>query len=333
MIYTGISKECAIVEYQNLIEAEEAIRILNNTTIKVHPNFSSNSASHIGRMRKIIVREDRGDGDLLKFHKTFCESQFRASKFAEVFNKKLLSVPGLANAPRISFLECSVYIVNGVNGRTAMLVEKQLNPKLYKKWNTNNGTVDGHTDVEKLQGPIDLNIVEGCEDEEEEDELNSQANAQVTFDPVQLQRDIPQAFSCFTYRFTKRKMLVCDLQGVLDISQSPPLFELTDPAIHYTSRSGQSGVLQCVLYCVKVCCSVLQCVAVCCMCSGQSGVLQFVTVYCSVWQDVVVCCSVFEFTDPAIHNISRSVLYFNHCNRLLHASACVSLGIILIQSC
>jgi len=291
VIYTGISKECAIVEYQNLIEAEEAIRILNNTTIKVHPNFSSNSA-YIGRMRKIIVREDRGDGDLLKFHKTFCESQFRASKFAEVFNKKLLSVPGLANAPRISFLECSVYIVNGVNGRTAMLVEKQLNPKLYKKWNTNNGTVDGHTDVEKLQGPIDLNIVEGCEDEEEEDELNSQANAQVTFDPVQLQRDIPQAFSCFTYRFTKRKMLVCDLQGVLDISQSPPLFELTDPAIHYTSRSGQSGVLQCVLYCVKVCCSVLQCVAVCCSVLHVFRSIRCVAVCYSVLQCMAGCCSV-----------------------------------------
>jgi len=291
VIYTGISKECAIVEYQNLIEAEEAIRILNNTTIKVHPNFSSNSA-YIGRMRKIIVREDRGDGDLLKFHKTFCESQFRASKFAEVFNKKLLSVPGLANAPRISFLECSVYIVNGVNGRTAMLVEKQLNPKLYKKWNTNNGTVDGHTDVEKLQGPIDLNIVEGCEDEEEEDELNSQANAQVTFDPVQLQRDIPQAFSCFTYRFTKRKMLVCDLQGVLDISQSPPLFELTDPAIHYTSRSGQSGVLQCVLYCVTVCCSVLQCVAVCCSVLHVFRSIRCVAVCYSVLQCMAGCCSV-----------------------------------------
>jgi len=65
-------------------------------------------------------------------------------------------------------------------------------------------------------------------------------------------------------------------------------------------------------------------------CPGQSGVLQCVTVYCSVWQDVVVCCSVFELTDPAIHYISRSVQHFNHCNRLLHAAGCVSLGVILM---
>jgi len=46
--------------------------------------------------------------------------------------------------------------------------------------------------------------------------------------------DIPQAFSHFTYRYTKRKLLVCDLQGVL--SGTSPLLELTDPVIHFRSR-------------------------------------------------------------------------------------------------
>ena len=62
---------------------------------------------------------------------------------------------------------------------------------------------------------------------------------EMRFDPVELQHEIIQAFSHFTYVFTRRKMLVCDLQGVLDVSCSPPCFELTDPVIHYTSRSGE----------------------------------------------------------------------------------------------
>lgn len=52
--------------------------------------------------------------------------------------------------------------------------------------------------------------------------------------------DIPQAFSHFTYRYSKRWLLVCDLQGVL--STNPPLFELTDPVIHFMSRRKQKHV-------------------------------------------------------------------------------------------
>lgn len=44
--------------------------------------------------------------------------------------------------------------------------------------------------------------------------------------------DIPQAFSCFTHSTSKRKLLVCDLQGVLNTDRNPPVFELTDPVIH-----------------------------------------------------------------------------------------------------
>ncbi|CAM9600243.1 unnamed protein product [Ectocarpus sp. 4 AP-2014] len=56
----------------------------------------------------------------------------------------------------------------------------------------------------------------------------------------------PQAFSHFSYWQTRRRMLVCDLQGVL--SSSAPgedragVFELTDPIIHYRSKSGRTQV-------------------------------------------------------------------------------------------
>lgn len=56
----------------------------------------------------------------------------------------------------------------------------------------------------------------------------------------------PQAFSHFTYRHTRRKALVCDLQGVLSNSAAGEdragVFELTDPAIHYRSTSGRDQV-------------------------------------------------------------------------------------------
>ena len=52
------------------------------------------------------------------------------------------------------------------------------------------------------------------------------------FDCIELDH-FPQAFSHFTYRASGRRLLVCDLQGVLDEGSSPPRFRCTDPAIHY----------------------------------------------------------------------------------------------------
>eukprot|EP00752_Nemacystus_decipiens_P007214 g6457.t1 len=50
-----------------------------------------------------------------------------------------------------------------------------------------------------------------------------------------------QAFSHFSYRDTRRKMLVCDLQGVQSTGavgeDRAGVFELTDPVIHYRSKS------------------------------------------------------------------------------------------------
>ena len=57
--------------------------------------------------------------------------------------------------------------------------------------------------------------------------------------------DIPQAFSHFTHLYTGRRQLVCDLQGVLSFppaSGKTPLFEFTDPVIHYVSRTGRKNV-------------------------------------------------------------------------------------------
>jgi hypothetical protein len=76
-----------------------------------------------------------------------------------------------------------------------------------------------------------------AEDEEGEQGENCEAHAaaRITIDAA----DIPQAFSCWSYWYTKRQYLVCDLQGVLDMKCRPPLFELTDPVIHTTRRRGE----------------------------------------------------------------------------------------------
>ena len=84
-----------------------------------------------------------------------------------------------------------------------------------------------------------------CDDDDDEAEAARGGPSQTRPAEVPISiavADIPQAFSHFTYRCSRREMLVCDLQGVLDEAASPPLFELTDPVIHYASRSGRQNV-------------------------------------------------------------------------------------------
>lgn len=47
-----------------------------------------------------------------------------------------------------------------------------------------------------------------------------------------LPTDVPQAFTHWTYRYTKRKRMVCDLQGELMSTPNGPVFAFTDPCIH-----------------------------------------------------------------------------------------------------
>ena len=201
--------------------------------------------------QKLVAKESRFQIDVANtdvrqikaFHETFCNTQERAQRLAKVFNKRLVKVPGYdtETTPKISFLECSVYIVNDDNlGEIGMLVEKQLNPNKYKKWNDNCGAVDGQRLPEgeiKIDfpnvPPLDM-IAESDEDDSEDEDVEEEAEEVFSIE------DIPQAFSHFTYRYSKRKLLVCDLQGVL--SSSPPLFELTDPVIHFMSHRKKKNV-------------------------------------------------------------------------------------------
>lgn len=191
-----------------------------------------------------------GQGQMVySFHRRFCDTQARAQKLAEVFNEKLTKLPSFIPGvtPTIAFLECAVYVVRDVNmGEVGVLVEKQLDPRAYKKWNDNAGFVDGQDAMaEQLPGAkTALGIIEESDDEETDNsEESSESEHATRADPDISVADIPQAFSHFTYRYTKRRLLVCDVQGVLSVSDSgSSKFEFTDPVIHFCSRTGQRSV-------------------------------------------------------------------------------------------
>ena len=115
----------------------------------------------------------------------------------------------------------------------------------------------GGVDCQASHPPIDLHkglhnmntmlnaIQEAADGDDDDDEEEDESNL-ARFERVSISSDnskidpnhIPQAFSHFTYRYSNRKLLVCDLQGVFNADTCPPTYELTDPVIHYKSSRG-----------------------------------------------------------------------------------------------
>jgi hypothetical protein len=199
-----------------------------------------------------------------KFVKTFCSTQQLARRLSEEFNQKLDATRRIdGRTPRIAFLDCYLYELDDINyGKQTVLVEERLDEMKWHKWNANNGFVEGMKHApnfdhhETMRAAFtkldaeDLQIVE--EGEEDEDESGSDDENDVTdgrarglsVDPfatkVFTASEVAQAFSHFTYLASRRKRLVCDLQGVFD--ESANVLRLSDPVIHYTSSSGRQQV-------------------------------------------------------------------------------------------
>ncbi|CAK4715209.1 unnamed protein product [Aphanomyces euteiches] len=200
-----------------------------------HVHGSPESVSVTCKDSKFIEQDD--ENAKISFHEVFCKTQREAGKWADRFNAATASF----RVPKIAFLDCSVYEFDG----KGLLVEKLLDNAKYKKWNGNNGYVDGQStprvpSMEKLLRQLDAKdtmqldaIQEMDEDDEEaqDDPVTPSASAEV---PVE---DIPQAFSHFTFWKSHRNLLVCDLQGVFNAANN--VFELTDPVIHHAASKGK----------------------------------------------------------------------------------------------
>jgi hypothetical protein len=209
----------------------------------------------------------------IEFHKIFCQTQSLAGYLAHEFSNRLQALPDFSasTTPRITFLPCSVLLVEDPTWpgeERGFLVEKELDYERYRwcKWNDNAGMVDGRVahipiDVEhefaQLEKGTDMVIKEGDDDDDDDDDGDDDDDDDEYSDDEDLKdemllvptteiddsslvskpSDYLQAFSHFTYLFTKGKILVCDLQGVYNTDMIPPTFELSDPVIHYRSKN------------------------------------------------------------------------------------------------
>lgn len=206
------------------------------------------------------VHKQRQD---VEFHKMFCTTQYEASLLAAAFNDCIKALPGYNSdtTPVIKFLDCTVYVVWHKGEKKGFLTEKMLGASKYIKWNSNGGYVNGQNVHQPIDTDIELKymmeeeklkealfaICEGDADtdDENEEELKDDASKGAP-DKHGIghlaAEDFVHAFSHFTHMFTKKKKLVCDLQGVFNSSTNPPTFELTDPAIHYASSRNRRAV-------------------------------------------------------------------------------------------
>lgn len=157
------------------------------------------------------------------------------------------------------------HALGGPGGFRAVLIEKKLDIDRFQwnKWNDNNGMVNG----ERKHMPIDVDfelkqlqkqqsndlgaIAEGDEDSEggsvsDVESIEAQEYETGEVNPEVIQginpSDYLQAFTHFTYSYTSKRVMVCDLQGVFNTDAVPPTIEMTDPAIHYASSKGRRMV-------------------------------------------------------------------------------------------
>ena len=252
-VKTGfLDEKAAGIMVKNCYFGEGAERIVYEMT-EVDENGVPVGIPLVAKESIYEINNTRGRED---FHLNFLKTQKAAGNLAKKFNAKLDELKVDRSIPRLTFLECFVYSGNHLS--IEFLAEKRLTPELYRKWNNNAGGVEGVVRENKDFVPIpptgaagggrDLGALqEGDEDEDdEEDEDESDEEEEkdggttgivISSRVEELQKrvldtDVPQAFSHWTNTITKRKKLVCDLQGELVATASGLVFECTDPCIH-----------------------------------------------------------------------------------------------------
>jgi Alpha-kinase family/von Willebrand factor type A domain len=201
----------------------------------------------VAKESRLIYNEtEANETSRREYARTFCKTQQIARQLAIDFNAKLDQTRRVhERTPRISLLDCSIYkLVDDGYGTGSVLVEERLEGK-WQKWNANNGFVEGMKEapqhcgdtirkaVSRLAQMDHLaDITEGSDDEEDSDSEHKGAASRFEQQPIEFSPfEVAQAFSHYTYHATRRKRLVCDLQGVYD--EKSRLLRLSDPVIHY----------------------------------------------------------------------------------------------------
>lgn len=215
------------------------IREVNSSRVFVGPLMVAKDTKYVHGLDgrdKVEVEKD--------FHRVFIKSQKKAQKYAQYFNHALDQHPAIdsTTCPRIEFLECAVYMIEPEDAqRQGYLVEKMLDLKRfnYQKWNDNRGNSSGtaafFSDNNLLDGMIEDYEEEGSSGTSSGSSMDLEDQGEIfTDDDTSFDvNDVPQAFSCFSSWLSKRRFLICDLQGIFNTDLCPPVFELTDPVIHH----------------------------------------------------------------------------------------------------
>lgn len=208
---------------------------------EIRQKANSSSFEKVGKnmvAKDSIYNEDEQSKE--RFHTDFCRSQQKAWDLALQFNREVEKAPLLKPAkdevslpPPINFLQCNVYEYEDRFGvKCALLVEPFLHGK-FTKFSSNNGYV--------LKGDKFGTI------------LLEAGEVKLT--------DFLQAFSHWVYVHSANKLLVCDLQGILDCEGRQPTFRLTDPAI--CSKDRRYGRTDIGLKGIRGFCRTHTCTAVC----------------------------------------------------------------------
>jgi hypothetical protein len=208
---------------------------------EIRQKANSSSFEKVGKnmvAKDSIYNEDEQSKE--RFHTDFCRSQHKAWELSVQFNREVEKAPLLKPAkdevsfpPPINFLQCNVYEYEDRFGvKCGLLVEPHLHGK-FTKFSSNNGYV--------LKGDKFGTI------------LLEAGEVKLT--------DFLQAFSHWVYVHSANKLLVCDLQGILDCEGRQPTFRLTDPAI--CSKDRRYGRTDIGLKGIRGFCRTHTCTAVC----------------------------------------------------------------------
>eukprot|EP00121_Abeoforma_whisleri_P010617 Awhi_evm1s9794 len=200
--------------------------------------------------------KDEMSGRQLEFHINFALTQRQAKRLARKFNERLDFLKISQDIPRIEFLDCKFYVwMDNVNTRnqytTGILAEEKLDEEVNEEDETFLVEKDTGLRMKKLRRKVSFRCDDiedrskGEHSDESSDDTLSSTEIGILCSRFQklpccdkvIDDDVPQSFSHWSFVYTKRDLLICDIQGVLESSSSK--FRFTDPAIH--SRDQRFG--------------------------------------------------------------------------------------------